>query len=267
MQGEEISRIVNEVVARVVRRLEDTTHGTLPTPADERLYAERRACLRQALEQGAARLVPQALPLEQCAELAGCVEQTLLSFDAREGEVRAICEEALARGHAAVCVALDWAEAAAAVLRGSNVRLCVPVGFPLGGHSMAAKAAEVRSAIAAGADEIDAVLNPAPLAAADYNAAVTELRALVRAAQGRRVKAVVALAHLTREQKIAAAVLARAGGACFVKSSTGLGPDAVTVGDVALVRSTLRGRPIPPEKPEFVSRVGAVVVIPVVESQ
>jgi deoxyribose-phosphate aldolase len=263
MDRENLSQIVNEVVARVVRRLEDTTHGELPTPADERMFAERRARLAQAIERGAARLTPQALPLEHCfdLDLAPRIELALLGFDTREMEVREACREAVARGFASVCVALDFAEAAASELRGSAVRLCVPVGFPTGGFSIESKTGEVRSALAAGADEIDAVMALAKLREADFNGVVTDLRAIVRAAQKRRVKAVVELASLTREQKIAAAILAKAGGACFVKSSTGFGPDAATVGDLALIRAALDGQPPPPEAPESATRIGAVVSI------
>jgi len=261
MAQEDIAEIVRLVVERVARRLEDKTHGDLPTAADERLFGERLTRLRQAVEQGARRLTPQVLPLDRCAEFAPMVEMTLLRPDARERDILDLCSEAVERRVAAVCLALEWTETAAEALRGSPVRLAVPAGFPTGGLPPEAKAAEVRRALSLGADEVDFVLNTDRLRAADYRAVLDDLQGGVRAALGRPVKAVIEAASLASEQKVAAAVIAKAAGAAYVKSSTGFGPDGVTVGDVALIRSALEGRADPTReaRPEWEARVGAAV--------
>jgi len=262
MQPEEISKVVQDLVGRVIRRLEDTTHGELPTAADERLFAEQYVRLEQAIACGACRLFPQALVLDRCADLAGMIEQTLLRPDARESEIREACRDAVERGYAAVCVALEWVEVATATVKGSAVRVCVPVGFPSGGQATEAKAAEVRRSVALGADEVDVVIALDRLRAGDYRAVVEDLQGAFRAAQGRTVKAVIEVAELKHEQKIAATILAKAAGARFVKSSTGFGPDGVTVGDVALIRSALTGAAPPAlAAPESPARIGAVVCL------
>jgi len=263
MERKDIAEVVNTVVERVLKRLEDTSHGELPTPADERMYGERLVRLHQAVEQGASRLTPQAFALDQCGDLAPLIEQIFLRPDARASEILDLCRDAIERRCVAVCVDLEWTETASAALRGSGVHLSIPVGFPTGTISTEAKTAEVRRAVGLGADEVDVVLNLDALRAADYNMVTRDLRAMVRAAQGRTVKAVVEAAGLTREQKTAAAILAKGGGACDVKSSTGFGPDAVTVGDVALLRAALMGLS-PPDaatRPEWPARVGAVVCL------
>jgi len=261
MGPEEISKAVSEVVERVVRRLEDSTHGELSSAADERLFAEQRARLQQAVAEGACRLVPQGLSLDQCGDLAPMIERTLLRPDARDADVRDLCRDAAERRLASVCVNLEWVEAASETLRNSRVLLSVPVGFPAGGISTEGKCAEIRRALSLGADEADVVLNIARLMAADYRAVAEDLWTCVRAAQGRPVKAVIHLAELTQEQKIAAAILSKAAGAKFVKSSTGFGPDGVTVGDVALIRTALAGQTLPAAKPEWPARVGAVICL------
>jgi deoxyribose-phosphate aldolase len=265
MEPTDVSKVVREVVERVVRRLEDASHGDLPTAADERLFGERRARLQQAVAEGACRLFPQAIPLDQCSDFAGMTELTLLRPAAREADIRALCRDAIERGFVSVCVDLEWTEVAASSLKGSNTRLCVPIGFPAGGISTEFKAAEVRRAVALGADEVDVVINVARLREADYRAAIEDLQTACRAAQGRTVKAVIEAAALTAEQKVAAAILAKSAGAQLVKSSTGFGPDPITVGDVALIRSALAGKPNPlsAAKPEWLARVGAVVSIAV----
>jgi len=263
MNPDEISKAVHEVVERVVRRLSDAPRGDLPAPADARLFAEWRVRLQQAIAEGACRLFPQAIPLDECSDFAAITEATLLRPDAREADIRSLCREAVERGFHSVCVGLDWIEVAASSLRDSKVRLSAPIGFPLGGISTEFKAGEVRRAVALGADEMDIVMNIGRLRAADYRAVVEDLQAACRAAQGRTVKVVIEAADLTGEQKVAAAILAKSAGAQFVKSSTGFGPDGITIGDVAVIRSALVGKPSSSEaaKPEWTARVGAVVCI------
>jgi len=269
MEPQEISKVVHDLVERIVRRLEDTTHGTLPTCADERMLGEQRIRLNQVIAEGARRLFPQALSLDQCGDLAPMIEQTLLRPDAREADIREMCRDAVERGVAAVCVNLEWTETAAAMVKGSRVQVCVTVGFPSGGQTTEAKCAEIRRAVAGGADELDVVVNLARLRATDYRAVVEDLQAAVRAAQGRTVKAVIEAAGLTREQKVTAAILSKSAGVQFIKSSTGFGPDGVTVGDVALIRSVLSGQPLPsPDfKPEWPARIGAVVCLAALPSR
>jgi len=263
MEPAEISKVVQDLVERIVRRLEDRTHGDLPTAADERTFGEQRIRLDQAIAEGAVRLWPQALSLDQCGDLAPMIERTLLWPDTRENDVREACRDAVERGLAAVCVNVEWIEPAAAMVKGSTVHVCVSVGFPAGGQTTEAKCAEIRRAVGAGADEVDAVIALARLREADFRAVTEDLQAAVRAAQGRIVKSVIEAAALTLEQKAAAAILSKAAGAHFVKSSTGFGPDAVTVGDVALLRAALAGQPLPSPtfKPEWPARVGAVVCL------
>jgi len=265
MDPNDISKVVRDVVDRVVKRLEDATHGGLATPADERMFGERRVRLQQAVAEGACRLTPQAIPLDECGDLAALTEIALLRPDAREAEVRGLCREAIERGFASVCVGLEWIEVAAASLKGTNVRVCAPVGFPLGGISTEFKTAEIRRAVALGADEVDVVMNIGRLRAGDYRGVVEDLQAGCRAAQGRPVKAVIEAAELTAEQKVAASILAKAAGTHFIKSSTSFGPDAVTVGDVAAIRAALAGKTIAPRTPppEWAARVGAVVCVAV----
>ena len=49
-------------------------------------------------------------------------------------------------------------------------------------------------------------------------------------------KVIIEAAYLTDEEKVTASTLAKAGGADFVKTSTGFGPGGATVADVALMR-------------------------------
>ena len=108
------------------------------------------------------------------------------------------------------------------------------------------KGFEAEKAIAAGAEELDMVINVAALKEGDYEAVLADIRsvcAAARKAPGKvLVKVIIEAALLEEKERVAAAILAVAGGADFVKTSTGFGPGGATVEDVALLRRTVGER-------------------------
>lgn len=95
------------------------------------------------------------------------IDHTLLKPDATQEDVRRICGEAKTYGFASVCVNSCYAALVRKELRGSGVKTCCVVGFPLGAMSTSAKAFEAEQACADGAQEIDMVLNVGALKAGD----------------------------------------------------------------------------------------------------
>src|SRR4051812_32041410 len=91
--------------------------------------------------------------------IARLIDHTILKPEAVRNEVKTICAEALKYEFASVCVNAFWVPLVASELRGSPVKTCTVVGFPLGATSTAAKVAETRTALADGATEIDMVIN------------------------------------------------------------------------------------------------------------
>ncbi len=172
--------------------------------------------------------------------LAPLIEHTLLKPDAARADVERLCGEAVRFGFAAVCVNSAHVAACARLLRGSRVRVCVTVGFPLGAQLPEVKAYEARRAVEEGASEVDMVMNLGTLKSGDDALVEADIRGVVRAAgPGAAVKVILETALLTREEKVRAALIARAAGAAFVKTSTGFGPGGATVEDVRLLRETV----------------------------
>lgn len=171
--------------------------------------------------------------------LAPMIDHTLLRCDATHNDIVALCEEARAHGFAAVCVNSAWVALCAATLAGTSVAVCAVVGFPLGAMASAAKAYEARNAVAHGATEIDMVMNIGAVKSHDYEAALDDMRQVVEAAAPAAVKVILETALLTRDEKIAAALLAKRAGAAFVKTSTGFGHGGATTDDVQLLRATV----------------------------
>jgi deoxyribose-phosphate aldolase len=110
------------------------------------------------------------------------------------------------------------------------------VGFPLGATTTNSKVYEAMEAIRNGAKEIDMVINVGALKSKDYSLVLEDIRKVVEVSAPNKVKVILETASLSHEEKISACVLAKAGGAAFVKTSTGFGPGGATVDDIALMR-------------------------------
>lgn len=167
------------------------------------------------------------------------IDHTLLKADATRDEIIKLCEEARTYSFASVCVNPVWVSTAAEALRGSSVKVCTVIGFPLGATTGMSKANETRDAIANGANEIDMVINIGALK--NHQDAIVEqdIRDVVCAAGGRLVKAILECAMLSDEEVVRACNLARNAGVDFVKTSTGFGPGGATAHHVALMRKTV----------------------------
>ncbi|MCT7658562.1 deoxyribose-phosphate aldolase [Mycobacterium deserti] len=157
-------------------------------------------------------------------EVAALVDHTLLKPEATEADVRALTEEAAALGVYAVCVSPSMVPA---VKPSGPQKICAVVGFPSGKHLSAMKAQEARLAVAAGADEIDMVIDVGAALSGDFDSVRAEVAA-VRDAIGEHVllKVIVesaALLSLGGDQTLVQACRA-AVGADFVKTSTGFHP-------------------------------------------
>lgn len=176
------------------------------------------------------------------AELARLIDHTLLSPSATASAIDRLCAEARERELFSVCVNPCWLPRVKQALTGSNVRACTVIGFPLGANATQTKANEAARAIADGADELDMVLNVGWLLDGDDQAVRNDVAAVVQAAEGRVVKVILEVALLTLEQVRHASQLAVAGGASFVKTSTGFGPGGATIEAVEVMRAAVGDR-------------------------
>jgi deoxyribose-phosphate aldolase len=126
-------------------------------------------------------------------------------------------------------------------VRGTEVRVCAVVGFPLGATLPIVKEFEAGEALKAGAQEIDMVINVGALKSGQEALAEADIRGVADASHraGALCKVILETALLTREEKVRGAYLAKKAGADFVKTSTGFGPSGATVEDVRLIRETV----------------------------
>jgi deoxyribose-phosphate aldolase len=175
-------------------------------------------------------------------EVASIIDQTLLRPTAREDEVQIFCEESLALGFAAVCIAPFWVNLAAKIARTSEVRVCTVAGFPLGFETVESKVRTTQTALDAGAHEIDYVVNLGAVKGKNYGLVEAEMEAIRLVATSAVVKIILEAGYLTQEEKRHLCELSVNTGLDFVKTSTGLGPSGASVFDVKLLAECSQGR-------------------------
>jgi deoxyribose-phosphate aldolase len=175
------------------------------------------------------------------AQLAGYIDHTLLKQDASLAQIEKLCEEAAKYHFASVCVNATYAAQCAKLLKGTGVKVCCVVGFPLGATLSSVKAYEAEQVIADGASEVDMVLNVGALKSGNYTLVKDDISAVVRASHAKKalVKVIIETCLLTDEEKVKTCQICRDAGADFVKTSTGFSTAGATVEDVALMRKTV----------------------------
>jgi len=167
------------------------------------------------------------------------IDHTLLKATATTADIEKLCAEAAAYSFKSVCVNPCYVALAKERLDGSGVLVCSVVGFPLGADTIEDKRAQTRAAVAAGAGEIDMVINIGKALERDYDYLEEEIKAVVEAAEGRVVKVIIETCYLTDDIKRELARLAARAGAGFLKTSTGFGTGGATEADVRLLREEL----------------------------
>jgi deoxyribose-phosphate aldolase len=232
----DVSRLVEVITEEVLAAVgpaalpgrQCTCHSVLYECCPERLQG--------VISAGAARLGLHASG--PTGGVAAMIDHTLLRPDATRQEIEALCREAAEYQFATVCVNPAWVGLAAARLKGTGVRVCSVVGFPLGATTPDVKHYETRRAIFDGATEIDMVINIGALKSGDLRWTERDIEAVISPCRDAGVtsKVIIEAALLTDDEKIAACTLAKAAGADFVKTSTGFAKGGATVADVALMR-------------------------------
>jgi deoxyribose-phosphate aldolase len=155
------------------------------------------------------------------------------------GKIRALCAKAIhpqpgdpsIPSVAAVCLYPALIPEAKDALRGTGVKVAsVATGFPSGQTFRDIKIAEVKAAVAAGADEVDMVIDRGAFLSGDYATVFDEVVEIKDACGEAHLKVILETGELgTFDQVRRASILAMAAGADFIKTSTGKIQPAATL--------------------------------------
>ncbi|SLM49128.1 Deoxyribose-phosphate aldolase [Nitrospira japonica] len=174
--------------------------------------------------------------------LPAVIDHTILRPEATRHDVVRLCEEARTHGFTVIFVPPCYVQEAAEILAGAAIRVGIPVGFPLGGHSTAAKVAEATEGVAHGATVVDMVINISRLKSGDTDAVRRDIAEVVTATPSAEHKVIIETCYLTLQEKITACRLAVEARADYVKTSTGFGPAGATAADVRLMKEQVGGK-------------------------
>lgn len=168
------------------------------------------------------------------------IDHTLLKPDTTKDSILKIVEEAKEYQFASVCVNPHWVSLCYEYLKGTEVKVCTVIGFPLGATSTETKVFETKQAISDGATEVDMVINVGELKSGNDIFVKQDIQAVVEAAKGQALtKVIIETSLLTDDEKVLACKLAKEAGTDFVKTSTGFSGGGATVEDITLMRKTV----------------------------
>ncbi|HKH07273.1 MAG TPA: deoxyribose-phosphate aldolase [Acidimicrobiales bacterium] len=194
-------------------------------PAVDQVGAEARAAM---LATRSIKTTAKAFALDLAVRM---VDLTTLEGQDTPGKVAALSAKArrpdpgdpTCPAVAAVCVYGDLVPTAVEALRGSDVHVAaVATAFPSGRAPRDVKLADVRAAVAAGADEIDMVIDRGAFLAGRYLDVHNEIVAVAEACGDAHLKVILETGELgTYDNVRRAAWLAMLAGGDFVKTSTG----------------------------------------------
>ncbi len=253
MTEAELDQLVAQIGEEILARVSSTPQLQQPRKGGEGLGIPDLVCpgctqrcaqtcaakSKTILAAGAARLSASDKLTKIDPAIASLIDHTLLRADATAADIKRVCAEARQFGFASVCVNPYWVPLLAMELANTPVKVCTVVGFPLGATSTEAKRGETAKAIAAGAQEIDMVINIGELKGGNHEAVKNDIKAVVEEAhaKGAIVKVILETSLLNDNEKAIACTLCKLAGADFVKTSTGFSTGGATAADIALMRS------------------------------
>jgi deoxyribose-phosphate aldolase len=235
-----MSSITSDIIRDIINQVISESHiDECPTCAKNSLSPFSYDQANDLVSFGASRVGVVSPTCPPKYEMAKWIDHTLLKPDATQEQVEKICAEAKEYSFASVCINPTWVSLCYKLLRGTDVKVCTVIGFPLGSTLPEVKASETRQVISNGAQEVDMVINIGALKSGDLALVEHDIRSVVRSAGRKVVKVILETCLLTDEEKVSASAIAQKAGADFVKTSTGFSTGGATVADVALMRKVV----------------------------
>lgn len=186
--------------------------------------------------------------IEILSHIISLLDLTTLEGTDNNNRVKALCEKALSFNSfnlplpAAVCVYPTFVKFAKHILTGSGVHVASVAGaFPSGQLPLHLRVNECKYAVSEGADEIDMVISRGAFLAGEHSFIVDEVGAMKQACGDVHLKVILETGELQTIDNIRlASELAIAGGADFIKTSTGKIQPAATPEAMAVMLKVIK---------------------------
>lgn len=170
-------------------------------------------------------------------ELAKRIQHTNVNPELTRSDILSLCSDCVEYDFDGVMLQPAWVPTAVDALRGTGVKVCTALGYPMGADLGEAKVFEAKRVFALGADQLDFMANVGYLKGGEYQKYRDEIAAVVDASEGRVTKIMLEFGMLTQDEKRRAAELAIDAGITYVKNSSGWGKGGhATIEDIKLLK-------------------------------
>lgn len=165
------------------------------------------------------------------------IDYTLLKATATYNDIWNLCEKAIGKGCASVCIPSHFVDFV--YNHHPIIKICTVVGFPLGNSTTATKIAEAEEAISNGADEIDMVINISEFKNNNYWYVKNEIEEIKNAIGNHVLKVIIETCYLTDEEIAIATRIVDESNADYVKTSTGFGTRGASFKDIEIMKENI----------------------------
>ena len=170
------------------------------------------------------------------------IDYTLLKATATLKDIFNLCDEAVEKGCASVCIPSHYVAFARKFF--PTLTICTVVGFPLGNVSTITKVTETKMAIADGANEIDMVINISDMKNGNYESVEDDITEIIYAIEEMKdeeivLKVIIETCYLTEEEIAIATRIVDESGADYVKTSTGFGSRGASFEDILIIKENI----------------------------
>ena len=176
------------------------------------------------------------LSIQQLARMFECGR---IEPNATKDGILSLCKTARECSFGVVFANLGYLALVVDELKGSGVKVGVPIAFPFGATSPEVKSFEAKQAMELGAEEFDMVMNVARLKSGDCDFVYQDIKTVVDTVGDFTTKVILETCWLTKAEIIKGSEIARSAGATFVKTSTGYGRYCARVVDVQLIQENV----------------------------
>lgn len=163
------------------------------------------------------------------------IDHTQLKAVTQWSDIKTLCEEAINYGTASICVPPSYVSRIHETY-GESINICTVIGFPLGYNTTEVKLAELKRAMADGAQEFDMVVNLGDVKNGNFDLVTDEIRILKKAAGDKVLKVIIETCYLTTDEKIQLCKCVTEGKADYIKTSTGFGTYGAKIEDIELFK-------------------------------
>lgn len=173
-------------------------------------------------------------------EINKYIDHTLLKPTATRDDILKLCEEAKQYNFYSVCVNSYWVICAVNALKGTGVKVCATVGFPLGASSTTTKVEEAKKAIEDGADEIDMVMNIGLFKSNLTKEVRHDISAVKKAIGDKVLKVIIETCYLNKYDVRIACNICEFAKVDYVKTSSGFGSEGAQLKDIQMIKSAIK---------------------------